>query len=350
MNWRDITVGALVTLVVSTAAGILVWSITRETEKHKNEQLIYAVDQITTLTTGQGQFGVVTIKFANVGTKSARDVRGVASFPDDVEIIERQLSSSYEPVTSISDASSGKNILSLETPSLAPGEIITAAVLVRGGELKEPTVGLRSLDSVASRGNLAPETKEQTKAPIALIMAVAAGAAATAQLIGRLLMRPGSLIRQLSSLFGSRNDTAFLLIQRKFLEQARALLTICMREKGASVFEISNFALLEGLDGKYEEANNYFQIAEWWADSRHAQAVIAFNRATLLFAELKDDAGIEQLAKAISYSRREITRYCELNAYVQEAVQRNEEVQRIISENGVTRKGAFRWLSRGQLN
>jgi tetratricopeptide (TPR) repeat protein len=299
------------------------------------ERLVYSVDQLATLALEQSRLSVITLKFGNLGNKSARNVRIVVSFAGDAEVAEKQVASSAGPAAAFSDISANKKTLSLTTETLAPTEILTATVLLRGTSIERPSIGFRSSDSVGQLGSLTADREDKGSAPnLWYIIGLAAASAAAAQAAATLAKRRTRLSESLASVFPSRNNTAFLLIQRKLLNQARALLSVSMGEKGASVFELANFGLVEGLDGKPEDAEQYFRLAEWWSKGDRARAVVKFNRATLMLSLNNYAEARAHLSEAFALDRAEISRYCDISAYVQEALLRDPELASLVKAKG----------------
>ncbi len=73
MKWRDVILGALITLAVTVIGGVIVYYTTRQpAHPAPHEHLVYQVEQPTNFDAKQEQFSLFTLRFANIGDKSAQ--------------------------------------------------------------------------------------------------------------------------------------------------------------------------------------------------------------------------------------------------------------------------------------
>jgi hypothetical protein len=329
MKWRDVIIGALVSITASVIAGVLVWVFTREAKIAEVEQLHYRVDEVASFSPGPGKIGIVTIKVSNVGNKAARDVRSVFVLPEGVEIREKQIAMSSGPAGVFVESSESPRKLNLTMPTLAPTETVTTSLLVQGLGKFTPEVGLRSDDTVGTEGDtqLVSASAPKRTARITEAISVAIGVMPLVFFVFGWIQLRGSV----PTLFPSVNNTAFLYLQQKKVEDAKIMLSDKARTKGADVFETANLALAFGLSGSLEEAERLFKIAEWWASSRHHKAVTAYDRAVLYVASGDYENGKKKLREAVSLSPRAISGYFKLNEYFAEASTRDPEFKTIMS-------------------
>ncbi|WP_316214654.1 MULTISPECIES: hypothetical protein [unclassified Bradyrhizobium] len=332
MNWRDLMVGALISVTVAIVAGIFVWWLTREPRAEPQfEQLRYSIAEVASFSPGEARLGIVTIKVSNIGNKAAHDVRGIFLLPEGAEIKAKQISMSSGPAGLYSEGTTDSRTLNLSLPTLAPTESLTVSLLVQGTGALKASGGLRSADSVGTEGDtvvLASPPKSWfgllwSFRPL-LVSVVAAIATAFVFRQSFRSLAPG--------IFSSVNNTAFLCLQQKMFLQARSMLMRKMKGHGSEPIEMANLALATGLGGDLDEAERLFKIAEWWSTTNHAKAIIAYNRATLFVASNEDAAAKAKLKEAVRLSPRAIAQYFQLSAYFDDASRRDPAFAEIVSQ------------------
>lgn len=329
MSWRDILVGALVTLVVTVLAGVVVWWLTRESGPAV-EKLVYSIEQVASLPLNDTQLNVITLRITNRGNKAAHEARYVAEFPTTYEISEKQTTSSAGPLSAFSDVSTGKQVLVLTINTLAPSETITASLLVRGRGTPIPRVGLRSAESIGSEVSQelvqkhSPKELGKVESIILILLAL---------IVQALLLIISKRIRALTG--ESPNNIAFVLCHKKLPNEAARILDKQIYNGRACVYELANYALAVGLNGQVDTSEKYFQAAEWWSHRRinkNAEATISFNRAALALSLGKFDEAKTFISRALELSRNTILRYCEVSEYMREGEARNEDFRAILNQ------------------
>jgi hypothetical protein len=267
MKWRDVLIGALISIGVSVIGGLLLWFFTREPKIVEAEQLRYRVDEVASFSPGPAKIGIVTIRVANVGNKAARDVRSVFVLPEGVDIKAKQIAMSSGPAGVFVEGPESPRTLNLTMPTLAPTETVTASLLVQGVGNFTPEVGLRSDDTVGTQGDT---QAAPAPAPAGRVWQ-AISAAITFMPAIFVLFAYLRLRGSLTTLFPSVNNTAFLYLQQKMFERAKIMLLKKASNRGADAYETANLALAVGLSGDLEEAERLFKIAEWWASNSRAK-------------------------------------------------------------------------------
>ncbi len=325
MRWRDILVGAVVTLTVSILSGIVVWLFTRDSPPA--ERLRYSVEELASFRPGEVRIGIVTIKASNTGTKAARDVRFVVVFPAGIEIREKQITSSSGPTSAYSEVPSDTKTLDLQIRTLAPDETITASFLLAGSGSFTPQVGLKSSETVGTVGETKREAASTNRFEIWKV-----GTALLFQGLALfiLFLLRGKLKGTIGAYTSSPNNTAFLLLQQGLASQASAMLSAKVKAKGGDAFELANLALALALEGNDQISQKMFQAAEWLAGTKHSKAVLFYNRATLLASLTKYDESKAALREALLLSPKEIKKYFSFSAYFADASKADSEFCTIV--------------------
>jgi len=337
MNWRHTLISSGITLIVTLAAGLLVYYLTKEPPPLlPSEQIIYRVNTSATFGTDQDKITFLTIRVENTGNKAAHNVRIVDIFSDRYIIQSKQIELSSGPASNVIDNSSEHKV-DIVMPILVPNEYAAISLLIRGPSGLEPNVNVRSDESVGkmATNSLQPIANEinadKQKAIISAVTGVLFG------LVG--LVITGALLARIRRGGASRNNTAFVYLQQGLTEEARELLSAAIADGDGEAVTVANLGAALGLQGDVEGARKRFLIAEWWAapgrwTNRHARAVIAYDQATLLIHNSDLAGAMEELRKAFSLSRRQIGRYCDLSIYMKDVKEKNAEFRELIERRG----------------
>ncbi len=345
MRWREVIVGAIVTLLVTIVGGISVWFLTREqAPKWDGEKLVYNVDALGDFDLSTGRLGIFTIKAANIGNRAARDVRLTVNFPKSVQIKEKKIDFSSGPAAQFDEISDKPNALGIYIKSFAPNEAVKILLILNGDSGFDPEIGIRSSETVAEiqstqSGSLVYGVRG-TKSWLVTVCVMAAQA--------MIYMFPLGLARKMhrrvSTWMRSANNTAFLYIHSGLIEEAREMLDQSIRKKGADIYLLANEALAVGLTGDLEGAEKRFRAAEWWQCGRHEHALIYFNRSILCISNSDYDNANLYLNKALELSPKEIKKYCMLSNFIHQAVRSNHLIRDSI-EKVCPKHEAIKYLS-----
>jgi hypothetical protein len=327
MRWRDALVGAILSLVITVAGGIIVWIFTHEPKTNPpSEKLRYTVSEVASFEPGGTKIGIVTIRVFNVGDKAAHDVHGVFVLPVGLEIKEKQIAMSSGPAGSFVEEPGDLRTLNVSLPTLAPGESLTTSLLVSGNASFQAQVGVKSADSVASQGDANPISPPPAQGTMNLVLTLLFWLLGIVALILALV-----LFWRAYETFPSRNNTAFVYLQQKLFHEAKDLLLSSERRHGSHPVELANLALAFGLEGDDDAAERRFRAASWWAATGHSKAVISYNKATLLVAKKRYVEAKQELRAAMKLSPRAVSRYFKLSAYFSEAAEADPEFHAIVN-------------------
>jgi hypothetical protein len=95
MNWRNIIIGAILTLIVTVIGGLLVVLLTRPPALA--EKLVYTIDPPVTFDAKDTKISLVSAKIANIGTATASDVVVTLSVDEEISIAEHRVHMSSGP-------------------------------------------------------------------------------------------------------------------------------------------------------------------------------------------------------------------------------------------------------------
>ncbi len=333
MGWRGHLIKYIGALVGTVLAGVIVWFLTvRESDEVKGESIRYRVDEVATFPLGGTKVGFSVVKVVNAGSAAARQVRIVVMFPDSVEIREKQIQFGNGLDAEFVETETDAHTLDITLPSLVRGELLHISMLLSGVSEFSPRVVVRSAESTGMEG--ASDSQDQTAYrsffPLILLAVVQAGF-----VWALFFWRKSPLFfPRMMSLFPSANSTAFLYLQRKLTQEAQELLAQRIGTRGGDVLTVANYGLALGLNGDVDGAEKRFEIADWWAAGKHERAVVQFNRATLMIHLGELGLARGHLAKAFSLSRRAISNYCTISAYMDDAAEKDGVIREIIESKG----------------
>lgn len=336
MKWRDIIIGALITLFVTIIAGVIVYYVTREpTKPPAQEKLVYQVEQPSCFLSDQNKLALLTIRVGNLGSKEANDTELVIKFEKDISVLDKQIKMSSAPAGKFEDHTKKSNVVNLYFPTLLAGETATISLMVDTPIQKTPEVGFRSAVSIGKEGpfvrEVPPETNKKESFEKALVALVPIAAFLQLFLIGLLSGKVRSRISRFIPTTRSINNTAFLYIHQGLHEDAERLLRNEIRTSGANAISLANYGLALCLNGKIEEGKKRLKAAEWHSRSNHERAIVAFNNALVAFAEDNFQEGKNFLGDALKLSKHEITRYCEFSELVKGYKEKYPEIEEIIN-------------------
>jgi hypothetical protein len=331
VNWRSLFLNGIVTLVITVAAGLVVYYLTKEPAP-ASERLLYTLNASATFGTEQDRITFLTISVQNVGRKPARDVRVVANFPQNTLIQDRRVIVSTGPASTIRDDSSPTQ-LAVSIPNLVPNESAEISLLVKGPEGSRPDLGIKSEDSV---GIPVPAPSLAEKKGISKIQRIAIGISITLLLLFQFVWLRSNIssVARIFPTSRSLNNIAFIYLQQGLADRALQLLTTEISTKGADAISLANYGLALGLQGDQDLAAKHLDSASWWANTKHEKAVVEYNRAILEVRKNDLAAAKAHLRKAFSLSRREITRYCELSVHIQSASSKDQGFRDLVDRKG----------------
>jgi tetratricopeptide (TPR) repeat protein len=338
MRWREIVVGAIVTLLITILAGIVVWFLTRE--PRTGERLTYSVQQLASLTGDQTTINVVVVRLSNEGTKAAHDVKGTVQFVEGLEITEAQIASSAGLSSGATKSlSQEKRELDIDIPTLAPTEVLSATLLVRGASHSDPSVGVRSSETVGTEADPAQAATER-KGGISAIIAtiVVAGALLLQGAIYFFRDRIRALIHRLTPFYADENNVAFLLAHKGLPAEAEKILSAKIFGRSSGPIELANYGLALGLLGK-PDYDKYFKAAEGWEEieisssNTHLKAIIEFNRAAISISQGDLEEAEKYLSRSLAIEKQEILKYCSISDYIADARKLSIKIEEMIKTN-----------------
>ena len=120
MKYREIIIGALVTLFVTAIGGIIVYYATKEPEIPKKESLVYTIEDPTTFASPTSSFCLQTIRLANVGNLPAEQITLGIVMTSSSKISDKHISMSIGTAGTFSIQREDDSNLVIMVPTLTP--------------------------------------------------------------------------------------------------------------------------------------------------------------------------------------------------------------------------------------
>ena len=338
MNWRDVLLGSIVTLLVTVIGSVTAYYLTREPPPPPPvEKIIYEIDTPVSFDSGQTKMSFFNVRVKNTGEKPATNVTVGVEFDSKVRISDQLVSLSSGPVGNIDTQTTGDNRLSVEIGVLTPDEIATIAILTDTADERDPMVGVKSDASAGKRASLnsAARVSPARSRVIEVVIAIAI----FFQVVVLVLMRYGVVrsIRLFIPVGRSINDTAFVLLHSGLIEEAIKLLSKGISDAGADPIMLANYGLALGLNGDAKQAQGVLKAADFWAERRsQGQAVVAFNRSLLAFERGDEADGLELMRRAFEMSKKEISRYATYSTIVSRLREDSKVFRLFLDEHGLS--------------
>lgn len=310
MQWKDALIGAVITLVVTTAGGVAVYYFTKEPELKAKELLTYSIGSTGDFSGEKERVAFASVAISNKGGKAANGV--VVNIKFDESSI-KDLTTVLTPGM-VETKSLSKNVATLDYKRLLPGEKVTVNVLLDAPS--EPSVSVRSDETLGlpEDKNSTTDKKRKDANKLAAVLVPVSAVAVTAIFI--FLLRRMRRMSAAGIPLHDRNNVAFLLLHNGLVADAERILRSAVEDGRYDSIVLSNLALSKALSGDHIRANALIEAADFIQPVGHAAAVVGFNRAVMLFDAGKRPEAFAELRKAISLSDEDIKRYCNLSVHL----------------------------------
>jgi hypothetical protein len=318
MKWKELIIGALVTLLITTVGGIIVWKFTKEPPKPEPAPYIaYQMDTPAKFKSESKSLVFNTVRIGNLGDKLAQKIVLSVEFPDQTEINDFSISNSSGPAArdNQNDLKSKENEKIIKIDSLMPNELITLSILTNSYD-GDPKVTVRYPGGLAEQGSLSKRTSVQlsNEGP------EAKWAALSALILGLLLPIMLYRLKRISGGFRSINNSAFVMLHQGLIADATKMLENELSSRGATSFELANLGLCKALSGDIDTASKLYSAAELYSQSKHIKVLVAFNRAISSFEEGDLAMAKKQFLTASDLNKRRIKEYVKYSVYGQSLV------------------------------
>lgn len=331
MKWRDVLVGAFVTILVTVLAGLVVWYITKTPlPVPAMEKLVFQSESSGRFVSDAVRLTFHQIRVANVGGAAAQGVLIAVQYSNKAKINQSAVSFSSGPAAgeySLKKRDAHGVIYQIQT--LVPSETVTVAMIVDAEATERPLVSVKSDKTTGLEGAILtspPSTpgkarvSERVASLLAFVLALPVGL-----LIGRMIL----------NIYGgprSVNNAAFMYIHKGLYSEALPMLQANIREKGATGYELANYGLCLGLAGDYEKAEKHFKAAEFYAPGAGIKALVAFSRGIVSYHHGDAVGAKSDFQKALGMARKRIKRYASFSDLMAQIFKEDEDISKLFND------------------
>ena len=303
MNWKEVLLGSISTLVVTVVGGIGVYYYTKEPDIKKSESIVYYVNKSANFKGQQEEIAFSSIRVLNKGGVSAKNISIQLSTKDAfIKDMSIDSDSKIQETSRSIDAHSVKLLLS----TLLPNEEVSVNVLLSKGE--SPSINVRSDSSLGVNGFETPiESSAKEKINKASILFVPLTGLLLSVVLTFTIIR---LKRQGLMFSTSQNNAGFLLMHNGLIDEALGIFNAAILKGQYDVLVLSNLALCKSIKGDNDAAKKLLRAANFTKVSGHPKAVVMFNDALISLLNGSIDDALVKLKKALELSPKEISSYC----------------------------------------
>lgn len=331
MKWRDILIGAFLTLAVTVVGGVLVWYLTKEPHKKAPEEiLVYQIDAPAKFSSNKNKLSFYQIRLENIGTIPASNVSVAVDFVEKAKIVDTSLSfSTGSAARKPSITTSTPSCILFEIDSFVPNETATVSLMVDTVSTIIPSVAIKSdktigkLSSSVEKRVVQQSSKKESRVVTGILIPLA------------ILSQMFLLFRFRNALGGFRsiNNAAFMYIHQGLNEEASIMLKEQIKKDGATSFELANLGLCLGLDGDNEKAEKHFSAAEFYTSSGPGiTSLIAFNRGIVAYKNSQHDEAVKCFKVALSKSKRRIKKYASYSVIMKDIFANNSAIDELFKK------------------
>ncbi len=332
MNWKPVIIGALISLTVTIIGGTIVYYLTRDKPTLQSEKIIYDIESPISFTTDNNKLKLQVINVQNEGGKEAENLRISIRYDKigNIKIIDKKIEFSSGPSATYTEEDVSEYGSVIIVPFLTPNEKVKISYLTEGAGY-QPIVSIKSNKTIAEKKLVDAQIDKNTDSKIiSKVTPIIIPILGVLQVL--IIMIVLFLRKRYYPSQQSVNNTAFLLIHKGLYERGKELLQDSIKKDGASSIELSNYGLCEALDGNIDIANSYSDAAEFYSNTSHEKAIVAFNRGLIGFSNGDEEKGVSEIKKAFRISKKVIEQYLTFSSLVADLRNKSKSIDVFFSE------------------
>lgn len=306
MKWRDVIIGAIISLLVTIFGGVAIFYATKEPDDKKQERLVYSINQTAKFSGGSQDLAFSSLTLSNFGGVPAKNVSILISLKHS-ELKDLAVSGSKGLREKTMERTPKSVHIVYET--FLPQEEVVINLLLATSE--RPEIDVRS-DS--TRGQERRQLDSDNISSKSRINAVFQKAVPLTGILTGLLGVAGALFLRHLGFFDLRadpNNAGFLLLHSGLTDEADATFSAAVREGRCDQYTLSNYAVCKATQGHFDQARSLMKAATFRNRSGHAKAVALFNEGLVQLLQGDKESALDLLKRASALSPKEIQRYCQ---------------------------------------
>lgn len=332
MKWREIVLGAMLSLLVTVVGGYTIWKLTKEPPKPELvSDVIYQSDSPARFSSESQDLSFYTVRVRNRGTKLASSIRVSIEFDEQATISDAlsSMSSGNAAENAFQTLSAEPNEKLFQLSTLLPGEEFTTQLLVADAPNETPQISVRHSEGIGKRS----DSFELISRPVDISSVRSRIAAAVSLVMG--LSLPLMLIFIRRALGGTRsvNNSAFMLLHKGLVSEAKSMLESDIYKRGSTAYELSNLGLCFSLTGSEEQGELLQQAAETYSSSRGIKLLVAFNRAIASYKADDAEAACNYFSTAWGVSKRTVRKYLRFSVVASDMVEELPELRSMVAND-----------------
>lgn len=331
MKWKEIIFGALITLIITVIAGIVVWKLTKEPSKPTpNANIVFESDSPAHFESKSKNLMFNTVRMGNLGDKTAHKVTLSIEFPHDTNLLDFNVSNSSGKAANGNhkELESKPNEKLIFFEMLMPDEVVTISILTDGYDESYLKISSRYDGGVGKNGKLTKsfyiEPENNSKPIVGALIALVTGL-----FVAFMFHR----LRQLMGGSRSINNSAFMLLHQGLINEATKMLESEFNSRGGTSYEIANLGLCKGLNGDIETAEKLYKSAELYSSSKKIKALVEFNRALSYFNSNELEKAKKHFSNALTSNQKMVKSYITYSVYARKLVEEIDDFKAFIPKN-----------------
>ena len=300
MKWKEILIGAMITLLVTVVGGLLVYNFTQN-RIEQSENLWFEQSPQTGFSGSENTVAIGVLKFGNSGNVSAKNVNATFDITN-AKLLEFKVINKNGAKLDFKNMDDQKVEVFLE--NLLSDESVTITYLLDNNS--DIGFTLRSDSSMGVEGNPYLNAITGKEGMLKLVERVVSIAMFGLMVLSLMLVK-----RTLSEhIKGSgRNNMGFVLLHSGAYEQASEIFRECLKAGKDGEFVYSNYAAALAVQGDLENADKFLRAAEFVVSKKRTKAILEMNRSIVLFYKGDSLKSKIHLDLALSQSERTIEEY-----------------------------------------
>ncbi|MFG1484338.1 hypothetical protein ABMA79_03680 [Halobacteriovorax sp. HFRX-2_2] len=322
MNWREILLGALITLGVTVIGGLITYEYTRLDIKESKEVLTYNLEDQVSFEGGNERLSIGIVKFANIGNIKSENIKARLKISS-AEIDDYKVHND-KGATVNSVLSQDKKLLEISVNKLLPEERITITYLLNKKE--SPEFSLRS-DSVIGKRGMVYKLVSDSNSILNNFLGDF-----TPLLMLPLLFYFLYFRKVYNKPSNCRNNTGFVLLHKGVFDEAQVLLKDSILSGDGGALALSNYAVTLAIDGKYEESKRYIEASKFYVHEKSHRAVCLLNESFVLFKNSEVEKSLNALKESLKLSKRGILEYLNNSVLWKEVLDSDRRFSEVVAK------------------
>ncbi|WP_198328791.1 tetratricopeptide repeat protein [Psychrobacter sp. CLB018] len=317
MQWKQLIIGALITLAVTVTGGVLVYYITQDNDTIKSESLTYQTKSQIAFEGDDNSLSIGFIDFANIGNQPAKDV--VATFISESAEIKEFKPESKEGAKLSFEISDDNKTATIFIDNLLPKEIVSVNYLLTN--TSDVNFSLRSNESIGKEGPT-QTIKKNKDFNFSTLVEVFVPLILLAIFISVLVSKLGRSYTY--SIPSCKNNVAFALLHEGELTEAASILSSAISNGEDGSYALSNYAVALAVMGDLDRARAYIKASNTLVSKKNELIFYYLNDAIVSYYEGRKTECNNLLKKSLDLSTKNIISHYKNSVIISKIIEDND--------------------------